>query len=188
MVEPAFDLKASSTATNFGKFSARFFCSSAIEPESSTTKTISIFVQACEVGAPTVPSDGSSDGASPLPLPLPPLPPTAPVVPVGVPAAPASLKPPGDSPPHAAAATKTKSGRMRRMEGLTLAGRARTLRPRRSASDLNSTDRTISRLLLYSIFPSDPPSTIVVHRSRRNASKKIALKLRGNGRRAIHDS
>ena len=41
--EPLFVLNESILEMNFGKFAARFACSSFIDPESSTTKTMSIF-------------------------------------------------------------------------------------------------------------------------------------------------
>src|SRR3954447_27063707 len=62
---------ALSTSMNLGKFCARLVCSSDIDPESSTTKRMSILVQPC--APPPLPSPPAPPPVPP-PLPLLPLP------------------------------------------------------------------------------------------------------------------
>src|SRR5690348_710243 len=63
---------------NFGKFCPRFVCSSCIEPELSTTKTMSILSQPCDCWPPPLPPPP----LLPLPpVPVPPAPPPVPALP-----------------------------------------------------------------------------------------------------------
>src|SRR6478672_8903769 len=70
---------ALSTSMNLGKFAARLVCSSSIEPESSTTKRMSILVQPWP--PPPVPPLAPPPVPLPAPLPLLPLPPVPPAPP-----------------------------------------------------------------------------------------------------------